>query len=76
MCHTVPDQPWKTLMDPPAPSFVAIANRPDATARSVFAFLQSTHKTIKSYKDMPELKITDDQSRAVAQYIMSLRTQH
>ena len=72
-CHTVPDQPFEPLKKPPAPSFRAIANKPGASAASLLAFLQTTHKSSKTYKDMPELKITDDQARKVVSYIMSLR---
>jgi mono/diheme cytochrome c family protein len=73
-CHVVPDQPWAPLMNPPAPSFRAIANLPDTTAASLRAFLRTTHKTVRTYKDMPPVNLTDDQADAVVHYILSLRT--
>jgi mono/diheme cytochrome c family protein len=75
VCHSVPDPPWRPLMNPPAPGFRVIANRSDATKASLLAFLRSTHKTMKTYNNMPALNITDDQADAVASYIMSLRKQ-
>jgi hypothetical protein len=70
----VPEQPFRPVMNPPAESFDAIANRPDTTAASVIAFLKARHEPPRTAKDMPALRITRNQERQVAAYIMSLKT--
>ena len=62
-------------MNPPAPGFRAIANRSGRHQSVAARILASTHKTMKTYNNMPALNITDDQADAVASYILSLRKQ-
>ena len=52
----------------PAPSFEAIANRQGTTALSLKVFLKTNHQ------NMPDLVIAPDQADALANYILSLRT--
>jgi mono/diheme cytochrome c family protein len=74
VCHMVSAGPQREpVMKPPAPSFESIANRPGATSDSLLAFLETKHRSVGNYKEMPGLKITDEQSRDVVHYIMSLR---
>ena len=70
-CHTIPDPPRRPILKRPAPAFKAIADS-GASARSVTAYLESTHKTLKSYRDMPSPKITDVEAQAVADYHLEL----
>ena len=73
-CHMIGGaQPVEPLLNPPPPSFRSIANRPSTSADSLFAFIETTHKSLKTYKDMPAVKITDGQTRDVVSYILSLR---
>jgi hypothetical protein len=58
---------------PPAPNFSKIANRPDTTAESLLAFLRTKHQSVADWRVMPGVKTTDEQDRAVVDYIMSLR---
>ncbi len=57
------------------PSFFEIANRPDTTERSLRHFIMTTHwdeRTIPM--TMPNQELTAEQLKAVAHYILSLRT--
>jgi hypothetical protein len=61
------------LMNPPAPSFRAIANQRGTTAKSLLAFLATKHRSVANYREMPGLKTTDEEFRAVVAYVLSLR---
>jgi len=75
-CHVVAkDQEYPPLLSKPAPSFFDIANRPGVSAESLEHFITTTHwdNPEKLAMTMPDLRATPEQSRAVAQYILSLR---
>jgi mono/diheme cytochrome c family protein len=65
-CHAI--EPQMAGMFDPAPSFEAIANRHGTTALSLKVFLKTNHQ------NMPNLVIAPDQADALANYILSLRT--
>jgi hypothetical protein len=45
VCHVVgPDQRFSPILREPGPDFRAIAAKPDTSAQSLTAFLQSTHR--------------------------------
>lgn len=74
-CHVVArDQPGPPLLSHPAPSFAAIANRRSTNEDSLRLFITKTHATIQGPPAMPNPQLTDDQTRDVAAYLMSLRT--
>lgn len=65
-CHAVrPAQPRSPL--PEAPRFEDVANAPGMTAISLTAWFQTSHPT------MPNIVMTDAQTRDVIQYILSLK---
>jgi mono/diheme cytochrome c family protein len=73
-CHTVSAGPQrKPYLKPPARNFSGIANRPDTTAESLLAFLNTKHQSVANWRKMPGVKTTDEQDRAVVDYIMSLK---
>ncbi|MGA0599373.1 c-type cytochrome [Caulobacter sp. KR2-114] len=73
-CHTVSAGPQrKPYLKSPATNFSVIANKPDTTAASLLRFLSTRHQSITNWREMPGVKTTDAQDRAVADYIMSLR---
>lgn len=73
-CHTVSaGSQMKPNLNPPAPNFGRIANRPDTTAESLLAFLKTKHQSVANWRLMPGVKTTDEQDRAVVDYIMSLK---
>lgn len=65
-CHAIEPDITGTLNQ--APSFEAIANRHGTTALSLKVFLRTSHQ------NMPNLVITPDQADALANYILSLRS--
>jgi len=65
-CHAI--EPHMTGLFDQAPSFEAIANRRGTTALSLKVFLKTSHQ------NMPDLVIAPDQADALANYILSLRT--
>jgi len=65
-CHAV--EPHMVGMSNQAPSFEAIANRHGTTALSLKVFLKTSHE------NMPNLVITPDQANALANYILSLKS--
>jgi len=65
-CHAIEPDIAGTLNQ--APSFEAIANRHGTTALSLKVFLRTSHP------NMPNLVITPDQADALANYILSLRS--
>jgi mono/diheme cytochrome c family protein len=67
-CHVVGAmQPFAPTLQPPAPDFRAIAARPSTSAESILAFLAHPHGK------MVDPMLIDDQRKALAGYIMSLR---
>lgn len=65
-CHAI--EPHVAPMFYQAPSFVAIANRHGTTELSLKVFLKTSHR------NMPNLMIDPDQANALADYILSLKT--
>jgi hypothetical protein len=63
----------KPLLKRPASNFSAIANRPDTTAESLLRFLSTKHQSVADWREMPGVKTTAEQDRAVVDYIMSLK---
>jgi len=75
-CHKVgPTQDIATILDPPAPSFQLIADRPTTTAAGLRRFMAHTdwdHHTFPM--TMPDLMLEPDQQASLAAYIVSLRS--
>lgn len=65
-CHAI--EPHMAGSFDQAPSFEAIANRHGTTALSLKVFLKTNHQ------NMPNLVIAPDEADALANYILSLRT--
>jgi cytochrome c len=65
-CHAI--EPHMAGLLDQAPSFEAIANRHGTTALSLKVFLKTSHQ------NMPNLVIAPDQADAIANYILSLKT--
>ena len=65
-CHAI--EPQMTGMFDAAPGFEEIAKRHGTTALSLKVFLKTNHQ------NMPNLVIAPDQADALANYILSLRT--
>ena len=75
-CHVAAaDQEAVPLLKKPAPSFQQIANRPSTSAASLRNFLMTIHRTLANGTDMPNPELTDDQTRDVVSYMMSLRSE-
>jgi len=76
-CHIVAkEQQFPPILDPPAPSFLVIANRPGVSTESVRRFIVSTHWDTRTLPmRMPSTLLTDEQIDEVARYLMSLRAQ-
>ena len=73
-CHVAAsDQLYAPTADPPAPSFAAIAQRPEVTADSLQQFLTTTRDGLDNPKGMPNPGLVDFQKQAIAAYILSLR---
>jgi len=74
-CHVVAkDQQFPPLLQPPAPSFEEIANRPGTTVGSVRHFVTHTHWDEKTLPmKMPDLMLTAQQATELARYLLSLR---
>lgn len=75
-CHVVAkDQEFPPLLSRATPSFSEIANRPGASAASLQHFITSTHWNPDTLPmAMPNPALTPEQTRAVARYILSLKT--
>lgn len=75
-CHVVAaDQQFPPLLRQPAPPFAEIANRPGMNETALRRFITATHWDEKTVPmTMPALGFTPEQTRAVARYILSLRT--
>ena len=65
-CHAI--EPHMAGILNQAPSFDAIANRHGTTALSLKVFMKTSHQ------NMPNLVIAPDQADALANYILSLKT--
>ncbi len=73
-CHIVaPEQPYEPTLDPPAPSFEAIAERRDVNAESLQHFLATTHQGLDNPNGMPNPGLADFQAKAIVAYLLSLR---
>jgi len=73
-CHLAsPDQSVMPDSNPPAPSFVSIAQRKDIDADSLKNVLTTTHRGLDNPKGMPNLSLADSQVKQVVAYILSLR---
>jgi len=76
-CHVVAiDQEAAPILRTPAPSFDAIANKPETTGDSLRAFLSTTHAKIATPSGMPNPQLADYQMAEVISYILSLRRKH
>jgi len=75
-CHVVAkDQEFSPILDPPAPSFQEIANRPGTNAATIRRFVATTHWDTKTLPmRMPSPMLLDQQIDAVTKYLLSLRT--
>lgn len=74
ICHlAAPDQEAKPLLNPPAPPFAAIAQRPGLTAAALEKFITTAHRGLDNPKGMPNPDLAAYQVKQVAAYIMSLR---
>jgi len=72
-CHVVAaNQEIPPLVKNTAPSFFAIANRPDTSAQSLEAFLSRPHP----YSNMPFPDLRPADVANVAAFLMSLRGRH
>jgi mono/diheme cytochrome c family protein len=65
-CHAI--EPLMAGTPDQAPGFAAIANRRGTTALSLKVFLKTSHQ------NMPNLVIAPDQAEALANYILSLKS--
>lgn len=74
-CHVVAtDQEFPPILDPPAPAFADIANRPGTTAKSVRHFVMATHWDMQKIPmTMPNPMLMPEDAAAVASYLTSLR---
>ncbi len=74
-CHLVArDQEFPPILNPPASSFIDIANRPGTSAASLQRFILNTHWDVGSVPmKMPDPMLMKDQAHAVARYILSLK---
>ena len=76
-CHVVSsDQTYTPLLNPPAPTFLSIANRQGPTAQSLRVFLASTHATEITSVNMPNPKLPADEAEEMISFILSLRAGH
>jgi mono/diheme cytochrome c family protein len=75
-CHVVArDQEFPPMINQPVPSFYEIANRPGVSAESLQHFITNTHwDPDRLPLTMPNPMLTKEQTRAVARYILSLRS--
>jgi mono/diheme cytochrome c family protein len=73
-CHVVAkDQSSPPTLKPPAPSFSAIAARPEATRSSLRSFLANPHGEPRQSGKMPGFMLAESQIDEVVAYILSLR---
>ncbi len=76
-CHVVAkDQEYPPILDTPGPTFYDVANRPGTTEKSLTHFITTTHWDMHTIPmTMPNPLLTPEDTRAVALYILTLRTQ-
>jgi len=74
-CHYVGSpQPFDPVLQPPAPPFREIANRPGTTAQSLRRFVMNPHGGDRSVAvRMPNAMLLPEQADQVTAYILSLR---
>jgi mono/diheme cytochrome c family protein len=73
-CHVAAsDQRFAPVLNPPAPSFASIAQRPNTDADSLQKFITTTHRGLDNSKGMPNPYLMDYQVTQVVAYILSLR---
>ena len=73
-CHVAAaDQRYNPLLNPPAPSFVSIAQRKNISAASLRNFVTTTHRGLDNPSGMPNPYLSDEQAQQVVAYILSLR---
>jgi mono/diheme cytochrome c family protein len=74
-CHVVGPDDWhRPSLEPPARSFVELANWPGTTLAGPQRYAKSAHRGEKTLPaKMPNLMLLDTQAVAVARYIMALR---
>ena len=73
-CHVVaPDQARAPVLDPPAPSFAAIAAKPDATEASLRRFLAEPHGDPRRSSKMSAFLLPPSQVDAAVAYLLSLK---
>ena len=73
-CHVAAaDQRFMPNLDPPAPPFTTIAQRPDLGAEWLKTYLATTHRGLDNPKGMPNPYLADYQVRQVTAYLLSLR---
>ena len=75
-CHVVArDQEFPPLLKNATPSFFDVAGRPGVSAASLEHFITNTHwDPDKLPMTMPNPLLTPEQTRAVARYILSLKS--
>jgi mono/diheme cytochrome c family protein len=67
-CHAVlPEQPVSPVAE--APRFEDVANTSGMTAIALTAWFQTSHPT------MPNIRLTDEETRNVIQYILNLKSE-
>lgn len=74
-CHQVEsNQEFPPVLDPPAPSFQVIADRPNTTLASLKTFMANTKWDEHTLPmKMPNMMLEPGQQTQLARYIMSLR---
>lgn len=73
-CHVIgPDQTIEPVLQPPAPSFISIAQRKTISPQEIQSFLATTHRGISNPAGMPNPDLTDFQMRQVEAYLLGLR---
>jgi mono/diheme cytochrome c family protein len=73
-CHVAAaDQRFMPDLNPPAPPFATIAQRPDLSADWLKTYLATTHRGIDNPKGMPNPYLADYQVKQVTAYLLSLR---
>lgn len=76
VCHVVTAEgEYPPVLQPPAPSFLDIANRPGVTAGNLRHFVLTTHWDMKTPVRMPDPMMRPEDASAVVAYILSLRKQ-
>jgi Cytochrome c len=73
-CHVAaPDQPYAPTLNPPAPSFASIAQRPGVDMTSLRKFLTSARQGFDNPNGMPDPHLADFQIKEIGAYILSLK---